>query len=236
MQVTVINGSGRHGSTWNCMELILSRLSRAHDIQRTEFQLPKDMEAFCRGCYSCFLKGEHTCPHASFVAPIAQAIVQADLVILVSPVYALDVTGHMKALLDHLCYLWLSHRPDPRMFHKLGLAVATTAGAGLGHTAKTMKNSLRFWGVQRIYLFKKAVSAMSWNEVSDQKKKKIEKDADKLARKISRDYKRSNRLRNPIFRSILSTAMAGMIKKHDWNVRDRDHWKSNGWLDGKKPF
>jgi len=56
----------------------------------------------------------------------------------------------MKALPDHLCFMWMSHRPHPAMFSKVGLTISTTAGAGLSHTAKTLRNSLTFWDVRRI--------------------------------------------------------------------------------------
>ncbi len=141
MKVTVINGNARHGSTWHSTDAIIQELSRYGGVEKTEFMLPKDMPHFCVGCYSCFYKGEQACPHAQSVQPIARAILDADLVILTSPVYAMDVTGQMKALLDHLCYMWMSHRPNPRMFGKVGLTVATTAGAGLGHTGKTLRSS-----------------------------------------------------------------------------------------------
>jgi multimeric flavodoxin WrbA len=149
MKITVINGNTRHGSTWHCMDLIMEELSKYEEIEKTEFTLPKDLPEFCRGCFSCFLNGEDTCPHASFVAPIVKAVLDADLIVLTSPVYGMDVTGQMKAFIDHLCFMWVSHRPNPRMFTKIGLTVTTTAGAGLKHTSKTMKNSLDFWCVRK---------------------------------------------------------------------------------------
>ena len=100
MKITVINGSMRRGSTWNSTQAILKELSKIQETQVTEFFLPRDMPHFCAGCYSCFYKGENTCPHAGAVQPIAQAILEADLVVLTSPVYGFDVSGQMKALLD----------------------------------------------------------------------------------------------------------------------------------------
>lgn len=165
MKVTVINGSMRHGSTWHCMDILRQELSQYGEVETTEFFLPKDMPHFCNGCFSCIVNGEHTCPHAENMAPITKAMLEADVIILTSSVYALDVTGQLKTLLDHLCYMWMSHRPNLNMFNKVGVTVVTTAGAGLSHTTKTMRNSLRFWGVKRSFSYKNAVSAMKWNDV-----------------------------------------------------------------------
>ena len=108
MKITIINGNQRHGSTWNCRELFLRELSRHEDLKIKEFTLPKDLPLFCAGCFSCFSNGEQTCPHSESVSPIVAALEEADLVIFTSPVYAMDVSGPMKSLLDHLCFMWMS--------------------------------------------------------------------------------------------------------------------------------
>ncbi len=55
------------------------------------------------------------------------------------------------------------------MFQTVGVIVTTTAGAGLGHTAKTIQNSLKFWGVKKIFSYRKAVNALKWSEVPEEK-------------------------------------------------------------------
>ncbi len=236
MKITVINGSMRHGSTWHCMDAIRQELEKYDKTDVTEFSLPKDMPQFCIGCYACFYNGEDTCPHAAYIKPIVDAMTESELVILTSPVYGFDVSGQMKALLDHLCFMWMSHRPDPRMFHKIGLTISTTAGAGLSHTTKTMKNSLTYWGVKRVFTYKIPVAAMKWDDVSEKKQKKIKKDAEILAARIAKCIQNAHKLPNPLFRSCLFKIMAGMQKKNDWNQTDRFHWEKHGWLSGGNPF
>ena len=230
MKVTVINGNARRGSTWHTMDAIIQELGRFGSVETAEFFLPKDMPHFCAGCYACFYKGEQACPHAQSVQPIAEAILDADVVILTSPVYAMDVTGQMKALLDHLCYMWMSHRPNPKMFSKVGLAITTTAGAGLGHTAKTMRSSLKFWGAARVLSCKNVVSAMKWSDVSDKKKVRIQKNAARLAKRIAGYVKKGDKMPVPLFRSFFMGIMKGMMSKNTWNPRDRKHWEDHGWI------
>ncbi|MDO5520930.1 MAG: NAD(P)H-dependent oxidoreductase [bacterium] len=47
-----------------------------------------------------------------------------------SPCYCMGMTGALKSFLDHLAYLWLSHRPHPQMFHKVGVVISCAGGAG----------------------------------------------------------------------------------------------------------
>ena len=236
MRITVLNGSMRHGSTWHCMDLIKQEIEKKVEVEVKEFFLPKDMPHFCQGCYSCFYNGEETCPHRECMNPIVEATLEADLLILTSPVYGMDVSGQMKALLDHMCYLWMSHRPDSRMFKKVGLTVSTTAGAGLGHTSKTMRNNLKFWGVKKLYSFKFPVSAMKWSEVSKKKQDKIDRETRILSAKIVKAVENIDKVPNPLFRSFFFKMMCGLQKKNDWNPTDRKHWQDQGWIDGVKPF
>jgi multimeric flavodoxin WrbA len=236
MKITVINGNARHGSTWNCKELFCKELAKYEELEVTEFVMPKDAPDPCVGCYNCFYKGENNCPHSDQVQPIVAALVSADLIIITSPVYALDVSGGLKLLLDHLCYMWMSHRPNPSMFHKAALTIVTTAGAGLGHTSKTLKNSLSFWGIKRSFSFHKAVSAMKWEEVKPEKKQKIEKTIAKQAKNIYYTVHNIESKPYPLSRVFLFKVMSGMQKSNDWNRTDRRHWEEQGWLNGAKPY
>ncbi len=236
MKLTIINGSTRNGSTRHCAQLICDELSRYDHIETAEFFLPRNMPHFCNGCFSCFQNGEHTCPHTASVSPIAEALAEADLIIITSSVYAMDVTGQLKALLDHLCFMWLTHRPNPKMFNKIGLTVSTTAGAGLSHTAKTIKYSLKFWGVKRIFSYKKAVAASAWNGVSEANMARIKKQAAALAKKIAKAVKNADALPSPFFRGFMFFIVKSMMKKNFCIPYDKSYWESRGWLSGGKPF
>lgn len=236
MKITVLNGSMRHGSTWHLKETVLQALAQKTEISVQEFDLPEALPHFCNGCFNCFLHGEQTCPHAAFVQPIVEALLASDLLVLTSPVYGLDASGQMKACLDHLCYLWMSHRPQTAMFHKLGLVISTSAGIGMVRTAKTMRLSLKYWGVPKTFTMAQSVAAMRWEEIAAPKRAKLEQKAQKTARAILRAANRGDRLRKPIQRSLMFRMMAGAQKKNDWNPTDRNHWESQGWLSGKRPF
>jgi multimeric flavodoxin WrbA len=230
MKVVAIYGNTRQGNTYHAAQLVLDGLKKYGTLECREVFLPLDLPHFCHGCFSCFMKGEQTCPHAQFVSPIVAAMTEADLILLASPSYGLDVSGAMKAFIDHLCFMWISHRPNPAMLNKAGLSVVTTAGAGLRHSTKTLRNSLRFWGVKRIFSFKKAVAAAKWSDVSDKKKKQMTKKANVLAGKIVKSVSRIHRLPPPVFRSIMFKMMAGAMKKNAWSPVDRAHWVTQGWV------
>lgn len=239
-KVAAVYGNMHNGSTRRYSELFLKKLEEKLDgkLMVTEICLPRDLPHFCAGCFSCFNNGEQSCPHHEQTTPIAQALDEADLILLASPSYGCDVSGQMKAFIDHFCYMWLPHRPRKSMFCKVGVVVSTTAGAGVKHTAKTMKTNLKYWGVPRIYSLKKAVAASSWAEVSEKNKEKLTQSASKTAARAAGALQKASegRLKPSLFIRMLFTLMRKMQKGNDWNKTDRDYWEQMGWLGEAKPF
>ena len=62
MNITVINGTEKHGVTYRLKEMFLEEFKDRANI--TEYYLPKDCPNFCVGCLNCTLKGENTCKAA----------------------------------------------------------------------------------------------------------------------------------------------------------------------------
>lgn len=54
MNITVINGTEKHGVTYRLKEMFLTEFRDEADI--TEYYLPKDCPNFCVGCLNCTLK------------------------------------------------------------------------------------------------------------------------------------------------------------------------------------
>ncbi len=236
MRAVVIHGIMHKGSTYHCVHIFLEELQKLLNLEVTEFFLPGDMPHFCVGCYSCFYKGEDHCPHYEAMKPIEEAIEAADLVVLSSPGYVLNISGAMKAFLDHLGFRWMPHRPHPSMFRKVGVAFCTAAGAGAKKAVNTMRDNFTFWGLRRGYVFRKNVAAMRWQDVKPKLQQRIRGDAQKLAKRTANALKKANKLPVRPFTRLIFFAMMGAQKKNDYNPTDRAHWEKNGWLAGKSPF
>lgn len=228
MKITIIHGQSHKGSTFHIAHLLADKLNG----EVTEIFLPKDFDEFCCGCTNCFINGEDKCPHFKKLSHITEAIDNADVIILASPVYVFHATGAMKTLLDHYGYRWMSHRPEGSMFKKQGVCISTAAGAGLKSTNKDMSDSLLFWGVGKIYKFGTGVAATSWEQVSEKKRRYIENSVSSIANKI---LNRQNKVLPGIKPRLLFSVMR-LFQKKGLNPIDTKYWKEQGWLDGKKPW
>lgn len=228
MKITIIHGQSHQGSTYNIATLLAKKLNG--EIE--EFFLPKDFGEFCTGCTGCITISETKCPHYEKLSPITQALDNADVIILASPVYVYHATGPMKAFLDHYGWRWLVHRPEEKMFSKQAVCICTAAGAGMKSTNQDMAHSTFFWGIAKTYKYGIAVMETSWEKVSSKKKQKIERKLDLLAKKISRKQGRIK----PSVKTKVFFAVMRQMQKRGWNEADVCYWKEKGWSEKKRPW
>lgn len=228
MKIIIIHGQSHKGSTYNIARLLAKKLNG----EVKEFFLPKDFGEFCIGCTACFEVSETKCPHFKNLSPITQAIDNADVIILASPVYVYHATGAMKAFLDHYGWRWMVHRPEEKMFSKQAVCISTAAGAGMRNTNQDMAHSTFFWGIPKTYKFGIAVMETSWTRVSSKKKQKIERKLDLLAKKI---VKNKGHIKPSIKTKVFFSVMRQMHKR-GWNKTDVSYWKDKGWTGKKRPW
>lgn len=97
---------------------------------------------YCRGCCSCFETG--ICPLDSIddMKNIKKDLLEADLIIMSSPVYVHHVSGFMKNLIDRLGY-WT------HTFHLIGKPVivcTSTGNSGAEYVISYLKKLCLLWG------------------------------------------------------------------------------------------
>jgi multimeric flavodoxin WrbA len=228
VKITIIHGQSHQGSTCNIARLLAKKLNG----EVKEFFLPKDFGEFCVGCTACFAVSETKCPHSEKLLPITKSLDEADVIILESPVYVYHSTGSMKAFLDHYGWRWMIHRPEEKMFSKQAVCISTAAGAGTKSTNQDMAHSTFFWGVARTYTYGMAVRATSWKKVSLEKKQKINKDLDALAKKIMRKQGKVK----PSVKTKAFFLFVRRMHKRGWNEVDGNYWKEKGWTEKKRPW
>lgn len=236
MNITVVYGNKRKGSTYNIARQLISAI---HECQVREVFLPDALPVFCVSCCRCFVEEKGTCSHGNYVGPLREALLWADLIILTSPVYSFHVSGQMKVFLDHFANMWLVHRPEKEMFLKQGVVIATAAGPVYRKTLQTMKDSLDFWGVSRTYKLGFAVMQMEWDGVSDRIKGRIENKVHRAAGQIMAQHEK-NRARGkvrPNFRTWKWFHISRMMQKYfKANPADVMYWEEMGWQGKKRPW
>lgn len=233
MKILMINGTMRRSSTYRIGKMFIERAALPGDTVEELF-LPKDMPEFCRGCGLCITQGAKKCPdYVIYMRRITRMIDEADLLVFTTPTFVYHTTGQMKALLDHYGYRWMVHRPEKTMFTKQAVVFSTAAGAGMKSAVKDITDSLKWWGVGRIYTYGVAVRSMDWDAVD----KKIKDDIDREVNKLMHTALKNRGKVTPSLRvKLMFMVMRQMHKRGLMQSIDTDYWKEMGWSGKKRPW
>ncbi len=137
MKVVGINGSARKdGNTAIIIGRVFEKLNQA-GIETDLIQLADCEIQPCRGCFACKGRGNCVFTQDRF-AEIFSSLIEADGVILGSPVYSADVSAKMKAFLERAGVVVATNPGLLR--HKAGASVAAVRRGGGLTTVDTMNH------------------------------------------------------------------------------------------------
>lgn len=144
MKVLVLGGSPRQKDSYQVCEEIKTLLNKqlAEEVAFEYVRLAKLNIGECYGCELCLTKGENFCPLKDELSGLVEKMKAADGLIFASPVYAYQVTGSFKKVVDRLSYLF--HRPE--LIGKPVLTLVTSAGGGIRPTQKYLRLVACGWG------------------------------------------------------------------------------------------
>ena len=139
MKVIAINGSARkNGNTSILIEKVFGPL-REEGIECEQVQLAGHEIRGCRACYKCSNKKNKRCSfEGDIVNECIGKMIEADGIILGSPVYVSDVSSEMKALIDRTCLV--SRANGSFLRRKIGAAVMAVRRGGAIHAFDTMNH------------------------------------------------------------------------------------------------
>lgn len=235
MNIVVLHASPRKGNTDDIVERVKNQLAADDSMIFNDVYLPREAPVFCHGCFSCFERGEDTCPNAKYIQPIARKIEEADGIIIATPIYVMQIPGALKAFLDHMAYRFLNHRPA--YFGKKAFIISNTAGAGNANALKYLKQNLSFWGINSVTTLGITLQAASLDEMKGSRQQKALKEIAQKSAVFLRRLKGEASDRHPAFLPVILFHIArSLMFTMPPNHADRQYWKQNGWLNKEKTF
>lgn len=229
MKIVIIHGQSHEGSTCMTARELASKVGG----EVREFFLPRDFDQPCKGCYTCFKTDLSHCPHFKSLEPLANAMLEADLLILESPVYVYHATGQMMSFLDHFGTWWVVHQPMPEMSGKQAVAISTAAGGGMKSTVRDMADSLEMWGIRKVYRLGVGVQATRPEEIPDRILETIHRKTDRLAERIRENADRRGCNR----RAKMWFFIMRMAHRHFPPAEpDYGYWEKRGWHGKSRPW
>ncbi len=145
-KIVAFNGSPRKdGNTSILIRRILDELEN-EGIETELVQVGGQMIRGCTDCRRCFENRDRRCVFDDdIVNDCIGKMVDADGIILASPVYFLDVTAEMKALIDRAGVV--ARANDGPFRRKAAIAAAAVRRSGANHTVDTMLHFMLYSGM-----------------------------------------------------------------------------------------
>jgi multimeric flavodoxin WrbA len=219
-QVVAINGSPHEGfgNTSQMLTMLGQNLSR-EGLELEEIFLSQHQIGFCTGCATCLETG--ACWVRDDYKSVVRTVLEADAVILASPVYFFNVTAQMKTFLDRS--LGYGHRP--RRDWKPGLALSVSAGHGETWVAEYLGRVMRAFGAFPVG----KLTAIAVGPGEFLGREAVEARAADLARDLAHAVKEKRRYPATDQDLIYWHFMSNLIKENrDFMAADYEHWQELG--------
>lgn len=229
MHVIIVNGTTHESSGYQAAHALAEEFMQPGD-SLDELSCPIEGLGFCQyaDCGArCVTEGERFCPDIAALQPVLDRLDAADLIVMTTPTYCYHVAAQLKVLLEHLCWRWMRHRPNPAWFSKQAVVIATSAGAGADKPATDVADSLNWMGTGRVYVVTASMGAMDWQLADDRHRKKLLDATHEVAVKLRHDPMGVRPNIGVRARLIL---MKMLQRKFPTGDADQAYYREHGWL------
>ncbi len=230
MKVLALMSSGRKkGNTARIVQLVQAHMETLAERRGVPLEFETlylgymDLQP-CRGCRTCFDRGEARCPLKDDVPAIRAKVDAADGIILASPVYVNDVNGVAKNWIDRLAYV--CHRPA--FGGKCAYLIATVADSPTKHTLRTMDIALRTWG---FHIVGQAGYKMGALMPQDEVERRYQGETAQVAKALFQAIVQQHPLRPSFFSLMMFKIQQQAWQKSEPGSYDYAYWDKHGWFD-----
>jgi multimeric flavodoxin WrbA len=234
--VSITSSYRRNGNTKRLVDLFEEEIIAAAD----EFNIPVEIDRIylahqniqiCRGCRICFNKGEESCPLNDDLMAIHNLLLEADGLLLASPVYVEDINGILKNWIDRMAFN--SHRPA--FAGKTAILAINSAVGSSNHALQSMSRALGTWGFHFSGKGKFTAGALMKKDIMKTRYEKVIK-------KLSRQFITALVNQEPLVPSFYSLLVFKVQQKYwqkneiEHNTVDYAYWLNKGWLNPQSWF
>ena len=104
-KVLILSGSPRKNGNSDilCDEFMKGAREGGHEVEK--IRVAEKKIDYCRACYAC--RGTGVCAIKDDMAEVLQKMIDADVLVLASPVYFYSIDAQLKAVIDRTVARWL---------------------------------------------------------------------------------------------------------------------------------
>ena len=226
LKVLILHGSPHKGNTYEVTMEFLKELGTRIETEVKHIFLYQENLELCMGCGNCVVVGEDKCPRKDRIPEIHHMMHDADVVIITTPIYSLQVTSMVKNFLERSAYIM--HRPS--YFGKYFMSISTQAYSGDKDVEKYLASSMHFLGFNIIPGLH--ITMGPGNEELTQNKE-IQKKIDVVVNEFQKIEKKS-KYSNPNMKDLMMFRLRRSTVNSKSTIevfpRDAEYFQENDWL------
>ena len=223
-KVTAFVGTARKKHTYYAAHQFLSSLQSLGDVEYEIVALSDYKLETCRGCKTCFNKGEEFCPLKDDRDALIGKMMTSDGVVFASPNYSYQVSAVMKAFLDRLGFVF--HRP--RFF---GKTFTSIVAQGIYGGSKIVKY-LDFVGMGLGFNVVKGSCTTALDPMSEKERRKIDSIVAGHSRRFHAGLSQQPYPVPTLFKLCgFRAARTSMRVMLDESSRDFTYYRDKGWFE-----
>ena len=232
--LALVSSYRKRGNTARAVQMITEHLEEigalsGESVEVETINLAHTNLQFCRGCRVCFDQNESECPLKDDLLGIKAKIVEAEGILLASPVYVEDVNGVTKNWIDRMAHV--CHRPE---FAGKYAYTLTTSGCGsTSHALRTMNGALLSWG---FYLIGKSKLTTGATMQTDKLRLHFDKNTRQIAQEIYQSIHQKKAVRLTFLALMTFKIQQQFWRKTEGGSVDFAYWSAHGWIDPKRVY
>ncbi len=223
-KVTAFIGSPRKKYTYDAVREFLDGLEALGGVECETVMLSDYRIETCRGCKSCFEKGEESCPLKDDRDVLIEKMMASDGVVFASPNYSFQVSAVMKTFLDRLGFVF--HRPR---FHGKAFTGIVVQG---NYGGRKIVKYLDFVGSGLGFKTVKGSCSTALEPMTEKEQRKRDK---ALAKQVKQFHKRlsepADRAPSLFWLMVFRMARTSIKVTLDDTSRDYNYYADKGWFE-----
>lgn len=216
-KIFIFNGSLNTNSITDFLiNNFLNKLKQNNKIDFSTYYLKNKPIKNCIGCTNCFQTKKCPLDEMDSFNDIKKEMLEADVVIIGTPVYANNVTGYCKTFIDRIsswCHIF-------KLLGKRGIIFTTTSNSGLNEVNNYLYKIMSYLGLADIEVISHQLNKDNINRTLDE----IDLIASKLAININnKSNLKFSKIAEKSFKSLKEFYLS-----EDANIYEKKYWEDVG--------
>ena len=193
--LVIVGSNNKNSITLDIVQRILKCIKKnCNEISNEVVELSSFKVNYCIGCNNCFFHGYCKLDTFDDFKHIRNKVLESDIIVFASPVYAHNISGIMKTFFDRISYYCHTFR----LSKKIGFSITTALNSGEEYVSLYLMSMQTSLGIKNLDNFK-------FVRISNDINKFTENTAKKMIEMIKNNYGYSNLILERQFQILRDT-------------------------------